>query len=87
MKKINLAISVLALALFLGSCVIEQKAMVTGNPVGDKKVVLKTHSLKSDQDVSLETACKKGNISKVATVDYKTSVFILQFRKLIVTGE
>ncbi len=69
------------------SCVIQQDAMITGNPVGDKKVVLKSNSFKSDQDVSLKTACEKGNIQKVATVDLKTSVFIIQFQKLIVTGQ
>ena len=60
---------------------------ITGNPVGSKKGIVKSNALKMNNDYSIRKAAKKAGIQKIATVDIKTSIFIVPFYKIIVTGE
>ncbi|MCP4520144.1 MAG: hypothetical protein GY827_00340 [Cytophagales bacterium] len=69
------------------SCVVSYEHQVTGNPVGTKKAVVKSNGFKANNDYSIRKAAKKAGINKIATIDIKTSVFIVPFYKIIVTGE
>jgi hypothetical protein len=87
MKK-NPLLFVLALGLLgLSSCV-TTTYMVTDNPVGNKTGVAKLSLFGKDKDISLETAAKNGKITKISTVEVKTTyVLIFPFVKTVVTGE
>jgi hypothetical protein len=61
--------------------------MVTDNPVGTKKGVAKLALFGVDKDISLEKACKNGEITKIGTVEVRTTYFIIPFVKTTVTGE
>ncbi len=69
------------------SCVVGYEHQITGNPVGTKKGVVKSNAFKMNNDYSIRKAAKKAGINKIATVDIKTSVFIVPFYKITVTGE
>ncbi len=72
--------------LMLSSCV-TSTYMVTDNPVGTKKGVAKLSLFGADKDISLEKACKNGEITKIGTVEVRTTYFIIPFVKTTVTGE
>lgn len=72
--------------LMLSSCV-TSTYMVTDNPVGTKKGVAKLSLFGVDKDISLEKACKNGEITKIGTVEVRTTYFIIPFVKTTVTGE
>jgi hypothetical protein len=60
---------------------------VTNNPVGSKTGMVKT-KLFGDVDLSYETACKNGNISKVGTVETTMKNYLIfPITKIVVTGE
>lgn len=69
------------------SCVVSLEHQITGNPVGTKKGVVKSNAFKANNDYSIRKAAKKAGIDKIATIDIKTSVFIIPFYKITVTGE
>ncbi len=62
--------------------------MLTNNPVGSKTGVAKLGLFSKDQDISLEKAAKNGKITKIGTVEQRTTfVFIFPLIKTTVTGE
>ncbi len=71
---------------FMTSCV-TTNYMVTDNPVGKKVGVAKLGLFAKDKDISLEKAAKNGGITKIGTVEIKTTIFIFPFIKTTVTGE
>lgn len=73
--------------LGLQSCVMKSY-MITDNPVGTKVGVARLGLFSKDKDISLEKAAKNGKITKISTVEVKTTyVLILPFTKTTVTGE
>lgn len=87
MKKLVRILSVGVVACFLGSCTIYRSTVITDNPVGSKKHVVKATSLSKDIDMGVGNAAKAGGIKKIATVDRTTKHFIILFEKLVITGE
>jgi hypothetical protein len=85
MNKIKF-LTVVGGLFFLNSCV-SSTYMVTDNPIGTKKGIAKLSLFGVDQDISLEKACKNGNITKIGTVEVRTTYFVIPFVKTIVTGE
>jgi hypothetical protein len=85
MRKLKL-LTVLGGSIFFTSCV-TSTYMVTDNPVGTKKGVAKLALFGVDKDISLEAACKNGGITKIGTVEVRTTYFIIPFVKTVVTGE
>lgn len=84
MNKLLMAFGCLA---FMSSCTLSHTVHCTNNPVGSKVGMVKT-KIFGDQDLSLETACKNGNITKVGTWEQKTTNYIIFFQtKIVVTGE
>jgi hypothetical protein len=73
-------------SLFFTSCV-TSTYMVTDNPVGTKQGVAKMALFGADKDISLEKACKNGEITSIGTVEVRTTYFIFPFVKTTVTGE
>lgn len=88
MKKIKTLVAVALMAFGLSSCVVSESYSVTGNPIGTKKGVAKSHSFSKNFDVSMKTAAKNGKIQKIGSVDTKTKAYlILIVSKTTVTGE
>lgn len=88
MKKLSLVLPVVALSLFgLSSCV-QSTYMITDNPIGTKKGEAKLSLFGKDKDISIETAAKKGKITKISVVEMKTTyILIFPVVKTIVYGE
>lgn len=94
--KIYKTLLILGVAIFLSSCAatgpyITPKVLVTKNPVGNKVgVAERTIWLGiafGDTDLSITTAAKKGNITKVATVDFEVvSQLLRKTYRTVVTG-
>lgn len=92
-KNLLFAVAI-ASGFILSSCSVTLPVTATSNPVGNK-----VGSAKSTQifgyffdggDLSIKTAAKKGGISKISTVDFKSSMVFLVFVRsyeTIVTGE
>ena len=78
--------AVALLTFGLSSCVIYESHTVTGNPIGTKKGVAKSKIFKKP-DVGMATAAKNGKITKIGSVDTRTTIFIIPFFKTVVTGE
>jgi hypothetical protein len=72
--------------LFLSSCV-TSTYMVTDNPVGTKTGVAKMSLFGKDKDISLEKAAANGKITKIGTVETRTTMFIIPIVTTTVTGE
>ena len=70
----------------LPSCV-QQTYMITDNPVGTKTGEAKLRMFSANKDISIEAAAKNGKITKIGTVEMRTTYFILVFVKTVVTGE
>ncbi len=87
MKRMKLAkwLGLFALPLLLGSCVIYSRHYTTGNPVGTKEGFIKSRVIVLDQDMGIGAAAKRGNITKIATVDIK--VYASGLFSIRVTGE
>ena len=91
LKKIKTIIALLAVAGMMSSCALTLPVNATSNPVGTK---VGTASAKGyfgmffDGDASIRTAAKNGGITKISTVDIKTStMFFIVTYETIVTGE
>ncbi len=90
MKKV---FSALVLAASLASCSVTVPVAATSNPIGSKVGSSSTTCILGffvdGGDASIQTAAKKGGISKVSTVDFKSSnyLFIVGMYETIVTGE
>ena len=93
MRKLFRAAAVAALSVsLLTSCTLTLPVAATSNTVGAKVGNASTTSflgLNFAGDASIQTAAKKGGISKISTVDFKTTnvLFILTTYTTIVTGE
>lgn len=89
MKKL---LFVAALAFSVASCSVTTPVNATANEVGSKTGSAKTTSILGlffdGGDASIRTAAKKGGISKISTVDFKQSHFLLLIStyETIVTG-
>lgn len=104
MKKIIKSIAVILSITIFASCSTTLPYEVTNNPIGTKVGKSSTATIfgweggwfnrpsstgwRFNKNYSIYDAAKKGGITRVATVDLKTTSFIL-YRKyeLIVTGE
>jgi hypothetical protein len=86
MKKTKLFISMVAMTALMSSCV-TTSYMVTDNAVGTKEGVAKLKFFAKDKDISLEKAAANGKITKIGTVEVRTTYFIVPFVKTTVTGE
>jgi len=86
MKKTKLFISMVAMTALMSSCV-TTSYMVTDNAVGSKVGVAKLKIFGKDKDITLEKAAANGKITKIGTVEVRTTYFILPFVKTTVTGE
>jgi hypothetical protein len=90
MKKIILSSLVLG---FLASCSVTLPVNATSNSVGSKVGSAKTTQIFGlffdGGDASIKTAAKNGNLSKISSVDFKRSSFlmIINTYETIVTGE
>ena len=96
MRKLKLftAACVIAIAALLTSCSLTVPVTATSNPVGSKVGIAKSTQLLGfffdGGDLSIKTAAKNGGITKISTVDFKTTIVFLSFviaRETIVTGE
>ena len=93
MRKILIS-SICVGALLLASCSVKAPVAVTSNKIGSKTGVASRTVFFNlwfgTTDISLKTAAKNGNITKIATVDSKSEVGFLGLKKTvstIVTGE
>lgn len=88
MKKIKALAIVSVMTFSLSSCLIYESYSVTGNPIGTKTGVAKTHTFKKNVDFTMRTAAKNGKITKIGSVETKTKTYgpIIIF-KTTVTGE
>lgn len=83
----------LVLAAGLTSCSVTVPVNATSNPVGSKVGSASTTAIFGlffdGGDASIRTAAKKGGISKISTVDFKSTnyLFIVGQYETIVTGE
>jgi hypothetical protein len=90
MKKLFFA---LAAAGLLTSCSVTTPVNATSNAVGSKVGSSKTTSIFGlffdGGDASIRTAAKKGGISKISTVDFKQTnyLMVVGMYETIVTGE
>lgn len=87
MKRIQSIVAVFAIAFGLSSCVISESHTVTGNPIGTKKGVVKNKAKDTKIDVSVRAAAKKGGITKIGSVDTRTTQFFSIKYETVVTGE
>jgi hypothetical protein len=89
MKKYIL---IIVTSLFMVSCGISGPLFVTDNPTGSKEGKATAKFFMGypidGGDMSISTACKNGNITKVATVDVTVeSGFFITRYTTVVTGE
>lgn len=97
MKKISSLLKVmlvaLTLAFTLSSCALTLPVAATSNPVGTKVGTSSATGylgvLFFNQDASIRTAAKNGGITRISTVDIKTSTILnlVITYETIVTGE
>lgn len=85
-KNKKLLLACIGSILMLSSCV-TTNYMITDNPVGTKVGVAKIRMFGKDKDISIERAAKNGNITKIGTVEVRTTVIVIPFVKTTVTGE
>jgi len=92
-QKIMIFAIVLATGAFFTSCAVTLPVTATSNEVGAKVGSATATGFLGvfffDQDASIRTAARNGNISRISTVDIKhTNVFgIIYTYETIVTGE
>ncbi len=83
----------IALSAMLASCSLTLPVTATSNPVGSKVGTAKATGflgfLFFDQDASIQKAAQKAGITKISTVDLKTTSLlnIVVTHETIVTGE
>lgn len=85
--KLKRSMVLLGISSLLFSSCVTSTYMVTDNPVGTKTGVARMSLIGIDKDVSLEKAASNGKITKIGTVETRTTMFILPFVKTTVTGE
>jgi hypothetical protein len=79
-------------AMIMSSCSVTLPVNATSNEVGSKTGSAQTTSIfglfLDGGDASIRTAAKKGGISKISTVDFKSTnyLFIIGMYETIVTG-
>ena len=82
-----------AMLMFITSCSITLPVSATSNPVGSKIGTAKASGffgmLYMDADASIKQSAENGGITKISTVDIKTTNFLGIFTgyECIVTGE
>lgn len=92
-KCLSMATVALVMAFSLSSCAVTLPVNATSNPLGSKVGTATATGylgiLFFDQDASIRTAAKNGGITRISTVDIKsTSVLnIIVTYETIVTGE
>ncbi|PHI20420.1 hypothetical protein CEQ90_08140 [Lewinellaceae bacterium SD302] len=92
-QKIVAAVLVLFLAVGMSSCAVTLPVNATSNPLGSKVGTATATGylgvLFFDQDASIRTAAKNGGITRISTVDIKsTSILnLIVTYETIVTGE
>lgn len=93
LKALTAGVSVLVLAFSLSSCAVTLPVNATSNPLGSKVGTASATGylgvLFFDQDASIRTAAKNGGITRISTVDIKTSTILnlIVTYETIVTGE
>lgn len=93
MKKLRKITAIAATALLLSSCSLTMPVNATSNSVGSKVGTASATGylgvLFFNQDASIQAAAKAGGISKISTVDIKTTniLNLIITYKTIVTGE
>lgn len=92
-KTIKTLFALLATAAMISGCALTLPVNATSNPIGSKVGTAKATGflgvLFFDQDASIRTAAKNGGITRISTVDIKsTSILNLVVTyETIVTGE
>ncbi|GAB5523614.1 MAG: hypothetical protein Roseis2KO_14860 [Roseivirga sp.] len=92
-KKVLIGVFLLACMFAYTGCAVTLPVNATSNPVGTKVGTSKATGylgvLFFNQDASIRTAAKNGGITKISTVDIKTSsvLGLLVTYETIVTGE
>lgn len=92
-KKITLLATFVAAVAVMSSCALTMPVGATSNPVGKKVGTAKANGYLGviffDQDASIQKAAENGGITKISTVDLKsTSVLgVVVGHETIVTGE
>lgn len=93
MNKVKSIFALVAVAAMMSSCALTLPVNATGNPVGNKVGQATATGylgvLFFDADASIRTAAKNGGITKISTVDIKSTNFlnIITTYTTIVTGE
>lgn len=88
MKNVKIAALSLTLVGLMGSCMLSHTAVVTNNSVGSKKVEVKGTPFKKNLDISYNGAMKKGKISTVGVVEFRTkALLIIPQYSITMTGE
>lgn len=93
MKSLKLYISILSLFAILASCSITLPISASSNPLGTKRGqstgTCYLGALCFDVDASIQTAAKNAGITKISTVDLKTTnmLGIIITYTTVVTGE
>ncbi|MCF8226348.1 MAG: TRL-like family protein [Bacteroidales bacterium] len=93
LKKLRLFALLIGAAALMSSCALTLPVNATSNPVGNKVGTAKATGylgyLFFDQDASIQTAAKNGGITKISTVDMKTTniLNLIVTYEVIVTGE
>ncbi|NDC42061.1 MAG: hypothetical protein EBZ77_11010 [Chitinophagia bacterium] len=97
MKNLKATVKALSIAavasVMFSSCTIIMPVAATSNNVGSKHGTAKATTLFGfihiAPDASIESAAKNGGISRISTVDMKTTNYlgIVIFQETIVTGE
>ena len=87
MKKIKQLLFLSVIAIGATSCV-STSTMITDNPVGTKTGVARLKLFAKDKDFSIEKAAKNGSITKIGTVEVKTTLYLIfPVIETTVTGE
>jgi len=92
-NKMTKVVALLAVTSILGACSLTLPVAATSNPVGNKVGMAKATGFLGmfffDADASIKTAAKNGGITKISTVDIKSSSLlgIIVSFETIVTGE
>ena len=92
-KKLRTFIALLAIAGIMSSCSVTLPVTATGNEIGDKVGTSQAFGLFDgvlwvEGDASITTAAENGGISKISTIDQKTTIIMgLTWYETIVTGE
>jgi len=93
MKKLKIVLSMFAIAALASSCSLTMPVNATSNTIGSKVGTAKATGylgfLFFNADASIKSAAKNGGISKISTVDIKTTSLLnlIVTYETIVTGE